>query len=455
MSKKCPKCNWMNLDSNHYCGHCGENISAWHDRWEVYNATDYKIVRNSEYSKYQNITNEYNRIREKWYYKTAKWIDDLFSNKLKFSIDWGEVIGLISIFAGVFVISGAIFLMVKSCSNEHKLQAIKIDGLYGIGYDEDEMLVKPLFDSISPAVYSNQWKLIDKKTGLVGVAYVTDSVQNIVKPMFKEIERNNDLMTILSTDNDKYRVAYKGVLKNVGPFSKIESVYDYSANPRRHSYIVTYTDGMKDIMALNGSVGNDRYSNDRYNRISIDPSNVIRGYKHSNSTYYILDLEGKLLFRKRAWAIYGFCDGVSWAHLTRNDILNNKLHLIDLKGNTVSTKTAAWTQEFSEGIGTYIKPGDRTNIYAIDTSGKELFRFHGSYAYPSTMGLIPVRHGSQYTGKIGFVDHNGKRVIPFIYDCDQTKWYAFDRDSTMSISLDGKKGRLHRNGTFTPDSHSE
>jgi|GEM_PF-6651870 len=450
MTKKCPKCNWGYLDSHHFCGNCGENVSAWRDRWEVYNATDYKIVRNSEYSKYQNITNEYNRIREKWYYKTAKWIDDLFSNKLNFSIDWEETFDTIWVLWGVLVMGVSIYFCVKSCSNDHKLQAIKIDGLYGIGYDEDEMLVKPRFDSIAPTVYSNQWKLIDKKTGLAGVAYVTDSVQNIVTPEFKEIDRNNDLMTVLTTADDKYRVAYKGVLKDVGPFDKIESVYDYSANPRRHSYIVTYTDGKKDIMALNGSVGNDRY-----NTVLIDPSNVIRGYKQSNSTYYILDLEGKLLFRKRATAIYGFSDGVSWAHLTQSDIRNNKLHLIDLKGNTITTKTAAWAQGFREGIATYMKPGNTTTIYAIDTSGKELFSFHGSYPYCSTMGLIPVRHGSQYTGKIGFVDHNGKRVIPFIYDYDKTNAYVFDRDSTMAISRDGKKGRLHRNGTFTPDSASK
>lgn len=131
------------------------------------------------------------------------------------------------------------------------------------------------------------------------------------------------------------------------------------------------------------------------------------------------------------------------------------MHLIDLKGNTITTKTAAWAQGFREGIATYMKPGNTTTIYAIDTSGKELFSFHGSYPYCSTMGLIPVRHGSQYTGKIGFVDHNGKRVIPFIYDYDKTNAYVFDRDSTMAISRDGKKGRLHRNGTFTPDSASK
>ena len=147
MSKKCPKCNWGNLDSNHYCGNCGENISAWHDRWEVYNASDYKIVRNSEYSKYQNITNEYNRIRDKWYYKTAKWIDGLFSDKFKFSVDWGDVYGTVLGIIIPLAIGCITFFLAKSCSGDRKLQAIKIDGLYGIGYDEDEMLVKPQFDS--------------------------------------------------------------------------------------------------------------------------------------------------------------------------------------------------------------------------------------------------------------------------------------------------------------------
>lgn len=68
------------------------------------------------------------------------------------------------------------------------------------------------------------------------------------------------------------------------------------------------------------------------------------------------------------------------------------------------------------------------------------------------MGVAPVEKGSSYKdSKLGFVDKQGKTIIPFVYTKASSYLLYFDKDSLMLVSKDGVKGKLHRNGTFTPN----
>lgn len=68
------------------------------------------------------------------------------------------------------------------------------------------------------------------------------------------------------------------------------------------------------------------------------------------------------------------------------------------------------------------------------------------------MGLWSVEDGNR---NMGFIDNSGKTVIDFKYkkvpNYIGDGYTRFRYDSTMTVILDGQKGILHRNGTFTPN----
>ena len=67
------------------------------------------------------------------------------------------------------------------------------------------------------------------------------------------------------------------------------------------------------------------------------------------------------------------------------------------------------------------------------------------------MGVAPVYKSNNYSNrKMGFIDKNGKTVIPFKYVATYGNPH-FDKDSLMEVSFDSVQGKLHRNGVFTPN----
>ena len=143
---------------------------------------------------------------------------------------------------------------------------------------------------------------------------------------------------------------------------------------------------------------------------------------------------------------------MAWANVTYEDNGKYILSLIDKNGNVLfSKKKFVFFRDgqFSEGIG-WLKPGTGRYI-AVDKSGKELFKIEADGVWPFSMGLAPVAHGRNLdTQLIGFVDKEGKTVIPFKYKAKTSK-LKFSADSTVSVSLNGVDGKLHRNGAFSPD----
>ncbi len=153
MAKKCGKCGFANNpDGSHYCGKCGSNIAAYGHVWKVYDSSDYstyykygnRVISDSTYRKYQGyeqaLKNSFgHKLKRIW----EKYDDEIIS--WTFAIVVGALVMLIG-------------MLVNKCSTSNKeLTRIEVDGKYGIGYDNDNILVRAKYDMIFVDRLRNQW----------------------------------------------------------------------------------------------------------------------------------------------------------------------------------------------------------------------------------------------------------------------------------------------------------
>lgn len=440
MSTKCSKCGFSNNPKDsYYCGNCGHQLSST-NQYKLYNAYYQTPVYNSTLNNYKKYEQQ---VKSSWFINSSEKIKEWWKKNKEDIGDFALPIVTTALFFGFFAIC------INLCSTK-KVDRVKVGDKYGIGTDEDHLRVPAEYDSISAYCGSNQWILYDKSTGLQGLAYVTDSVTSIIKPSFVNVLRLSGDLTKLQSDTEgrSYFISNKGHIQNTQPYKRIDPVYFKGG--KLGSLIATASDGGKlflgnDGMPLDGKA---------YYNIVCDEDSVIRAISYTNSrsdygTTTLHDYNGKQIPDKNFYSVDKFSDGVAWSRINKADYDNNVYSLIDRYGNTLFRKSGVkGTELFSDGFGWYST--SYNTHYAVDKSGNDLFKLEARQVYPFTMGLAPVLMGKSYSDeKMGFVDTTGKVVIPYKYK--RETYPSFDpRDSLMTVSLDGVKGKLHRNGTFTP-----
>lgn len=410
MAKKCNSCGFQqNPDNAHYCGKCGKQL-GYSDNFKLYNASLQTPVYDSTLNNYMKYERQ---VNSSWLFNTGDKIKRWWNESGKDNAQTTLVV-----LAMLCVIWGIVFAA-KLCSFDNKISRIEIDGKYGIGYNKDKMLVPALYDSIVAYETGNQWILYDLDKRTLGLAYVTDSVVNLMEPSKTEaiqITINANGLAMLQIKDrlnttDVWRVARKGIYENATTYKCI--VYPGVTWDKNACLVATRNDGGMQMLGTDGMPINGK----TYNNIVIDPDSMIRAidYTKNGVTTTIHDYTGKQTSDKVFYWVNAFSDGVAWAYLTSQD-----------------------RKKYSHSL--------------IDKNGNDLFQIEAQNVYPFTMGLGPVYKGSSYSNqKLGFVDKTGKTVIPFKYKSKNSNPH-FGTDSLMlGISLDGVEGKLHRNGTFIPN----
>ena len=443
-----------NPDEGHYCGKCGGNIAAYGHVWRTYDSSKYGTYVSSgntviSNSRLNELTRYERKAMESPWKKVKEWISDIWDNIYDYFDENGWKWGLG--FCGVIALIGVIAAL-KDCSSSSKkdLMRIEVDGKYGIGYDKDNLLVPAKYASIAEKpTGTNQWLINDPATGLEGLAYVTDSIRNVIEPEFDDVQIGYGRYSLLRKSPRDVRhmgeyeyVAKDGKILNEFPFNGIKAVGTFN------DFVVFL----------------DRNSNNQYQLYNRNLDKIGPEYNSMNPSFkdgvliargrdesVLYDFTGNILTHTPLRYVKNFSDGVSWAYITKSDYQNDRVSLIDKYGKTffsVYANKNSYPVDFSEGIGWY--KNTKGLWVAVDKTGRELFDIGAYSVYPFTMGLAPVYKGSSYRDrKLGFVDKTGKTVIPFKYEATASL-PIFDSDSLMSVTLDGKGGKLHRNGTFYP-----
>lgn len=430
MSKTCSKCNFNNNPDNaHFCGNCGASLFPYNYCWTVVDMYGYSRISDSELRRLRNIEKEY---------KTSPW--NKFLKWIK-NVDWEDVgWGSLTIIAPIVVVLLAVLF--NDCGGEKEqavLKRIEIDGKYGVGYDKDNMVVPAIYADISTDAYGNQWITKDE-TGKKGLAYVGDSVVNIIYPAFSDVGRLTNGSAILAYDQNQQNIAYRGKLV-------FDKTYDKISSP---GYLG------ETFILMNGGV---------YELFKLDENKVINTTKgwwnwndgalcmKASNGYNLYSYDGTLLV-KDLYDTYHISDSMMWAFDTRQNYVQNRATLYNTKGERIKifpkNSFGVPFVNFSDGIGWIRDASNKSKWIAIDRKGNELFTFYGEVVRPYTMGLAPVFRNMSGKVLMGMMDTEGNIVIPMKYTKPMSSDCKFQSDSTMEVKLDGKRGRLHRDGTFKP-----
>lgn len=429
MAKKCSYCNFENNPDNaHYCGKCGKKVSGFYETWKLYNAYSYTPVLNSTLTKY------------KQYEKDA--LSSPFSKFKKWISNNGDAI----VEYLIYFIIPAIIVGISIWLSPKELTRIQIEGKYGVGYNKNDMLLSAKYDSIHSYHEGNQWFIYDKTNKLQGVAYVTDSITRVIEPKYTKRSSTGDI-SLLEQKNEELYFAYKGLIVNTEPYRTFNWMGYLS---QAECFLAQKRDGNWIFLDKTGKPFDDK----EYDFIGISREDKViitsvKEHKYHRYLHTIHDYKGKQINNHIYHYMKGYSDGVTWTSLEREDYIANRYSVIDTKGNVLcKVINANRLVDFSEGIGFYSQTTNfkSDKFVAIDKRGNELFKIDAGSVSPFTMGLAPVVKNS----KLGFIDKTGKTIIPFKYSTYGTT-IKFKSDSTVQVKLNGKLGKLHRNGTFTPD----
>lgn len=409
MSKICSGCKATNPDKAHYCGNCGKPLEKNY-LGEIHyvvvekNLNDYRKSRSDDYDRLRRENDAFRKKKKNHAWDKIKdWWDELRGDDSTL-----ETIGWMS---GLLIFVGFIVFLIwswVSSDSEPELKRIEVDGKYGIGYDKDDLKVPALYDSISKEDYGSQWFL--RNGDKYGLAYVTDSVIRVVEPAYSGITRwENPELSVLRLDDKACDQYYKGQKVNEKP-------YRFMAWKNGNALVATNEDFSVEII---GPEGNP-IVNKKFTSVIIDEDTVMRATELRGKEYIttLYDWRGRKLTDKEFHGVNKFSEGVAWANVTHKDVMNSNYSLIDRKGNI---------------------------LYRFPSGAR------GWTMYPFTMGLSPVVNAHGY---LGFIDKTGYTVIDYKYRKANNSgigYTSFRSDSTITVKYEGKKGLLHRNGTFTPD----
>lgn len=455
MAKRCNYCGFtQNPDDATCCGKCGVCIAngpsrgyAGTSRIRTYDSYVYRCVTNERFKELIRAESQLKELRQKQSKSFGTWLKNV--------VDWEAVFGIITLgVVGIGLTIGICYLFAWACSSK-KLQAIEVDGKYGIGYSVDELLVEAKYDSISERPYGNYWSLFDHTTGNIGLAYVTDSITNVLEPTYSRTLRGDSHYALLraSAKNENQEapyefIAYDGVLYNADPYVSVKQLGSIN-DPTLFVAKKAYNKAM--LLKPDLSLAADTF---KYVSVYEPDSVIVATLEYSSYPYpeRLYDFNGEPLNMANFYMVQDFSDGVAWCYTSLDDRKNNRWTLIDRKGTTqfrIYADKYTDPKAFTDGIA-WVKERGSKKWAAIDKQGIKRFETEARYVYPFTMGLAPV--SMDYYGKLGFIDKNGKTVYPFKYECKYSNPHFSPYDSLMSgIKLNGVEGRLHRNGTFIPD----
>lgn len=451
MAKKCQTCGFIfNPDNAHYCGNCGRNIDKNGNIWETYNRSAYSIITHRHLSELKRYESQAKKSPS---HRLRQAAGELAASTFRF------IKGPLSIWLSVIIIAAALFFFFSTLFQEdNKISRIKIEEKYGIGYSKENLLVPAVYDSISATATGNQWitfnRSIDKTKMLQGLAYVTDSIRQVIEPSFERIEWLGEgggaILRHVTKPGSRsaFSIASKCIISP-------ETYARWKSSPRH----LWNEDNCIVVMNHNKARMIDHTGNPvdstLYNNVSFDPEGVIRAVEYRNAKGKSLqqrvttvhNFSGKKRIQNEYNSVDCFSDGVAWAAISQNDRNANNHYVIDMEGMKLFRKpNSRITVDFSEGIGWYATSFNPKEFIAIDKTGRELFRIKASLVYSYTMGLAPII--DLHSNKIGFVDKTGNRVIPCIYNRKSYSAPRFNSDSMMSLKLNGVEGKLHRNGSF-------
>lgn len=434
MSKTCSNCNFKNNpDGAHFCGSCGSSLYPSNYRWSVVDMFGYTRVPTSELNRLREIERKYNA--SPWS-RLVAWL-----KKIDMDYIWA-VLGIVGI-GGVGV--GLAFLysiLVKGCSDENnapQLQRIEENGKYGVGYDKGHMLVAAQYADISMDAIGDQWITSDSQ-GKKGLVYVCDSVVNTLSPEYSDVTRFSNGTAILNLAKNRQKLAYHGQYLDDKVYQRISSPGNLG-----RAFVLENNKSETELYVLSkGKTNGMKYSSSWE---WADGALLMRA--SSRSDLYTYD---GLPIVTGMYLAPGIADSMVWAWKTRQDLIQNRPTLYNTYGDFIKyyPKGTSYVS-FSDGIGWIRNSAEKYKWIAIDRKGNELFTFYGEYVDKFDNGLAPVFKMVSGRELMGMIDKKGVIVIPCKYIKSRYSKLTFDRDSTMSVKLDGVEGRLHRNGTFTPD----
>ena len=160
-----------------------------------------------------------------------------------------------------------------------------------------------------------------------------------------------------------------------------------------------------------------------------------------NGKYGYIDKNGKEVISCKYDESYSFSEGL--AVIAKDD----KYGFIDTKGNEVVPCEFDYADSFIDGKAS-VRKGEK--VMVIDKSGKVVFTASDGNSYTFIDGLARVTKEINGDYLTGFIDINGKEVIPCIY----SSWYDFS-EGLVAVSKDGINGYVDKDGKSTFDYLSE
>ena len=155
-----------------------------------------------------------------------------------------------------------------------------------------------------------------------------------------------------------------------------------------------------------------------------------------NGKLGFIDTSGKEVIPCKYDIAYGFSEGLAVI------MKGEKYGFIDTKGNEIIACEFDSADSFTNGNAVVKKNGKYS---VIDKSGKVLFSSSDEIrGFKDGLAMVSSSSGDKTLH--GFIDTNGKEIIPPIYDT----WYDFS-EGLVAVSKDGINGYIDKNGKSTFD----
>ena len=262
--------------------------------------------------------------------------------------------------------------------------------------------------------------------------FVVTNGEVIIEPIYNQLKRLNDKLFFALSENKWELINLKGEKITSEVYDEVKSV--------SNNLIAVKKNNLWEVINLEGnSIITDKFfhiSNFNKGVARFDKSNsfVREGwnqYKYSGK-WGLLNNTGKKLVSGKYGYITDFYDNdIAWVR-NEDDFQNSKWGLIDFKGNELTE--IKYTLEYKDIINKDVLKNSE-NLFRVNIGGKVV----DEYVYD----LNKVDGG-----KWGFINKDGKEVIPFIYN------YANSfNEGLASVELNEKYGVIDKSGKLVIDTN--
>lgn len=279
---------------------------------------------------------------------------------------------------------------------------------------------------------------------------------------YENISKINDSLEIKENELIKSNNSNSS-FANQSQYHKVKKIND--------SLIIIQKDNKKGIIDKNGN----EIIQPKYEKLDFDyRTNFVYLKMKNDKNIVVMDLNGKLIKSITCKELVCFPNGLSWVWTldSKNELLNSKNEMINnniqdygiLKNDWLVFKSnELWgffkndkkitsfqyfsVGDFSEGLAYAVLKGGKTGY--IDENGKEvipyMYDWDGSQTHENikyhfnefSEGLVGVSKNAKY----GFIDKSNKTIIPFIYE-NVGKF----KNGFAKVKKDGKWGFVNKNG---------